>query len=182
MLDPLTAIIATALSLALIQFPEVIFRWAVRRRRLSLGSLLTLPLMTTVLPIAYRLAPIYVFKNFTMMEFLLALVGLTVLGSFIVAFFRQLGSSLVGGSWWTFGFTLGIPVALVLLSFWLANAKVDSSLHGPWDNLHRLALAAIVLTGFLIVIWWFARLIGSGLRRVMGFDRVHQPDSCGHPR
>jgi hypothetical protein len=161
-LDPWLATIAVALCLVLIIFPGIIFRWATRRRQWSLGSLLTIPLITAVLLVTYRVTTIYVFNNVTLTEFLFGVVGLTVSGFFIVVFLRQLGLSLAGGRWGTFGFTLGIPVALVFLSFWLDEAMLDTSLRDPWDNWHRIVLAAIVLMGFVIVAWRLAHIVGSG--------------------
>jgi hypothetical protein len=172
LLNPWAAIIGTALNLATVVFPGVLIRLVRRRRGRTITSLLSLPPIAAVVLVSYQMMIAYVFENLRMGEFVVVLVVLLAQGSFIVAFFRQLGSSLIGERWVTFALTLGIPLALGLLSSWAARARLDSSLHFRWNDWDFLALATIYLSGFLIVTWRSLCTAGPVLLRVIRVSRL----------
>jgi hypothetical protein len=159
--------VALAHGLALLVIPGALIRWSTRRRLWSLRFLLTLPVITGIALLTYRLSRRYLIWNpsFTTAQFLYNFVGLTVAGVCVFAFFRQILRSAAQRRWWTFGITLGIPLLHVTFLFCMVMVGLDPPLRYEWDKWYSMPLAAIYNMGFLILCWIILRAFGLGLWR-----------------
>jgi hypothetical protein len=174
---PWFTLLAVALCLVTVVVPELLLRWAARRRRPGLTLLLTLPAIVAIVLTAYRswtadampsipaLAPFSAYPAPTF-------VWIIFCGFMDVTFVRQVWTTAARGRRWAFGIVLAVfALQLIYIPWMFAPDGMGPSERILWDRWYLIPIQAAHNTGFWIVVWKVlstsVRGLWRGLRAVI---------------
>jgi hypothetical protein len=170
-LNPWWSAVAVALGLVTIVVPELLVRRAMRRRRLGLNLLLTLPLIVAIVLAAFRLwvayaraiLPFEVLAGASPVSTFLVSV---IYGFLAVVFIRQAGTSAARSHWWALGAVLVVfVVKLIVVSRILVGSELAPSEDLQWNQWYLIPLEAAFGTGAIIIAWRLLLALVRGLWR-----------------